>query len=213
MYLKHCKLSDKEQLRLMEHFVAGTPARSAADLVGVHRNSAVRFFHKLRAKIALELQNRSEQFCGKIELDESYFGGVRKGKRGRGAAGKVPVFGILKRGGRVYTQIIGDAKSETLLPIIREKIMPDSIVYTDSFRSYSHSKSKIPTYNLLKREVGEHAPLFDNGKRLLDRIKVRGVSGQWKDAMSMGFNQFFNGLFVMKGSVIKNQQRRLFQLW
>jgi transposase len=137
MYLKHCKLSDKEQLLLMEHFVAGTPARSAADLVGVHRNSAVRFFHKLRAKIALELQNRSEQFCGKIELDESYFGGVRKGKRGRGAAGKVPVFGILKRGGRVYTQIIGDAKSETLLPIIREKIMPDSIVYTDSFRSYN----------------------------------------------------------------------------
>ena len=38
-----------------------------------------------------------------VEIDECYFGGVRKGKRGRGAAGKVPVFGILKRGGRVYT--------------------------------------------------------------------------------------------------------------
>jgi len=54
-------------------------------------------------KISQAQQNRSEQFGGKIELDESYFGGVRKGKRGRGVAGKVTVFGILKRGGKVYT--------------------------------------------------------------------------------------------------------------
>jgi transposase len=79
MYVKHCKLTRNEQLRLMEHFVAGTPARTAAEIVGVHRNSAIRFFHKLRTKIALKQQNRSEQFCGKVELDESYFGGVRKG--------------------------------------------------------------------------------------------------------------------------------------
>jgi transposase len=137
MYVKHCKLSAKEQVRLIEYFVAGTPARTAADLAGVHRNSGIRFFHKLRTKIALKQQNRSEQFCGKIELDESYFGGVRKGKRGRGAAGKVAVFGILKRGGCVYTHVIDNAKTETLLPIIREKIMPDSIVYTDAFRSYN----------------------------------------------------------------------------
>ena len=84
MYVKHCKLTRNEQLRLIEHFVAGTPARTAAEIVGVHRNSAIRFFHKLRTKIALKQQNRSEQFCGKVELDESYFGGVRKGKRGRG---------------------------------------------------------------------------------------------------------------------------------
>ena len=55
---------------------------------------------------------------GEIEVDESYFGGVRKGKRGRGAAGKVPVFGLLKRGGRVYAVTIPNARSETLLPIL-----------------------------------------------------------------------------------------------
>ena len=137
MYVKHCKLTTKDQLKLIEFFVAGVPARTAADLVGVHRNSAIRFFHKLRTKIAIKQQNRSEQFCGKIELDESYFGGARKGKRGRGAAGKVPVFGILKRGGDVYTQVVEDNKTRTLLPIIRNKIVPDSIVYTDSFRSYN----------------------------------------------------------------------------
>ena len=121
----------------MKYFIAGSTARVAADLVGIHRNTAIRFFHKLREKIALKQQQRSEQFSGEVELDESYFGGVRKGKRGRGAAGKVAVFGILKRGGKVYTQIILDAKSETLMPIIRCKIKPDSIVYTDCWHSYN----------------------------------------------------------------------------
>ena len=68
-------------------------------------------------------------------MDESYFGGRRKGRRGRGAAGKVVVFGILKRNGRVYTVVVDNAKSETLLPVIKQKIMPDSIVYTDSLSS------------------------------------------------------------------------------
>ncbi|GAB4282486.1 MAG: IS1595 family transposase [Opitutales bacterium] len=121
----------------MKYFVAGSTARTAAELAGIHRNTSIRFFHKLREKIAAKQQSRSEPFCGKIELDESYFGGVRKGKRGRGAAGKIAVFGLLKRGGKVYTQIILDAQSQTLMPIIREKIEPDSIVYTDCWRAYN----------------------------------------------------------------------------
>ena len=71
-----------------------------------------------------------------MEADESYFGGVRKGKRGRAAAGKVPVFGLLKRGGKVFAAIIPNARSRTRLPIIREQVPPDSIVYTDSFTAY-----------------------------------------------------------------------------
>ena len=70
-------------------------------------------------------------------MDESYFGGVRKGLRGRGASGKVPVFGCLERKGKVYTQMISDVKEKTLMPIIRCKIKPDSIIYSDSFRSYN----------------------------------------------------------------------------
>ena len=63
---------------------------------------------------------------GEIEVDESYFGGRRKGKRGRGAEGKIPVFGILKRGGKVYTKLIPDAASATLIPIIGRKVIPGS---------------------------------------------------------------------------------------
>ena len=121
----------------MKYFITGATARTAADLVGIHRNSGVRFFHKLREKIALKQQDRSEQFGGSIELDEGYFGGVRKGKRGRGAAGKVAVFGILKRGGKVYTQIVLDTKTKSLMPIKRCRVEPDSIVYTDCWRSYN----------------------------------------------------------------------------
>lgn len=138
MTLKRCKLTRKQQAELMKMFVAEVTARTAADLVGINRNSATLFYHKLREIIAHNLFDEGEEyFAGEIEVDESYFGGVRKGKRGRGAAGKVAVFGILKRGGKVYTKIIPDAKSETLLPILYRKILPDSIVYTDCFRSYN----------------------------------------------------------------------------
>jgi transposase len=172
MYVKHCKLSRNKQLELLKYFVAGSTARTAAELAGIHRNTAVRFFHKLREKIALKQQDRSEQFCGKIELDESYFGGHRKGKRGRGAAGKVAVFGILKRGGKVYTQIILDAKTSTLMPIIRHKIEPDSIVHTDYW----------PAYNAL--DVSEFKHFRINHSRIFARKQnhINGIENFWSQA-------------------------------
>ena len=124
------------QKLLLEQFAAGVSARTAAELVGISRNTAILYFHKLREVIAKQMAAEAPFLEGEIEVDESYFGGVRKGKRGRGAAGKVPVFGLLNRGGRFYTVMIEDAKSKTLLGIIRDRIQPGSMVYTDSFRSY-----------------------------------------------------------------------------
>jgi transposase len=54
-----------------------------------------------------------------VKADERYLGGRKKGKRGRGACGKVPVFGVLKRNGNVFTVIIPDTKTDTLISIIR----------------------------------------------------------------------------------------------
>jgi transposase len=87
------------QRELIRQFVAGVPARTAAELTGVNRNTATLFYHKLREIIAEKLALEAPFLEGEIEVDESYFGGRRKGKRGRWAAGKVPVFGLLKRGG------------------------------------------------------------------------------------------------------------------
>jgi len=138
MKISHCKILKKDQLRLLEFFVLQVTARSAADLVGIQANTAALFYHKIRQVIMAQLDLQAEEMLGgEIELDESYFGGARKGKRGRGAAGKMIVFGILKRGDRVYTKVIADTKSRTLMPIIIRKIAPDSIVYTDCYRSYN----------------------------------------------------------------------------
>lgn len=87
--MRKSRISQSKQDRLVEHFIAGTTARTAASLVGVLRNSAAFYFHRLREVIAYELEAESEaMFGGEIEVDESYFGGRKKGKRGRGATGK-----------------------------------------------------------------------------------------------------------------------------
>ena len=93
---------------------------------------------KLSKKLQLKLlEFFKELFDGEIELDESYFGGIRKGKRGRGTGGKTAVFGLLKRNDKVYTFVVKDTKTDTLMPSITSKIKPDSIVYTDCYKSYN----------------------------------------------------------------------------
>ena len=99
------KLSQYKQSRLIELFVAGTTARTAAVLVSVNKTTASYYFQRLR-QIIYDKSEHLELLDGEIEADESYFGGRRKGKRGRGAAGKVPVFGLLKRNGKIFTVII-----------------------------------------------------------------------------------------------------------
>lgn len=134
--MRKSKLSSRKQNRLIEHFVAGTTARTAAALVGVNKSTAAYYFQRLRQLIFASIDEQPS-LHGEFEVDESYFGGRRKGKRGRGAGGKVPVFGILKRGGKVFTKEIPDIRSATLMTIMEAKIVPDSIVYTDSLHSYN----------------------------------------------------------------------------
>ena len=100
-------------------FVAGATARTTAEITGVNRNTVRVFFQRLRKLIASKLP--SYELSGEVEADESCFGRVRKGKRGRGAAGKIGVFWLLKQDGKAYAAIIPNPKTETLLPIIKEK--------------------------------------------------------------------------------------------
>ncbi|MDO9896045.1 IS1595 family transposase, partial [Glaesserella parasuis] len=133
--MRKSRLSQHKQNKLIELFVAGVTARTTAELVNVNKTTAAYYFYRL---LLLIYQNspHMEMFEGEIEADESYFGGTRKGKRGRGAVGKTAVFGLLKRDGKVYTVVVPNTQSATLLPIIREKVKPDSTVYTDFYRSY-----------------------------------------------------------------------------
>jgi transposase len=171
--MRKSRLSKGTQDKLVEHFVAGATARCAASLVGVNFKTACYYFQRLREIIAAELEAQShEVFDGEIEVDESYFGGTRKGKRGRGAAGKVPVFGLLKRGGRVYTKIIPDASSATLIPIIERKVIPDSIVYSDCWRAYNVlDVSEFKHYRI------NHSKLFADKKN-----HINGIENFWNQA-------------------------------
>ena len=157
-------------MELIRLFVAGATARAASQIVGVQSNTAIRFFMHLRQLIAGKLP--SYDLSGEVEADESYFGGVRKGKRGRGAAGKVAVFGLLKRGGRVYTAVIPDAGTKTILQIIREKVTPDSIVYTDTFRSY----------NALDVSDFHHKRINHSKQFVLKRNHINGIENFWNQA-------------------------------
>ena len=169
--MRKSRLSTGKQKRLIELFIAGSTARTAAALVDINKNTASYYFQRLR-QLIYDHSQHLEMFEGEVEADESYFGGRRKGKRGRGAGGKVPVFGLLKRNGSVFTVIVPDAKAKTLMPIIREKVKPDSIVYTDTWRSYNAlDVSEFKHYRI------NHSKLFAN-----KRNHINGIENFWNQA-------------------------------
>jgi transposase len=170
MYKRKSRMSVHVQSRLLELFVAGSTARAAAGIVGVQPNSAVRFFMRLRQLIAGKLP--SYLLDGEVEADESYFGGVRKGKRGRGAGGKVAVFGLLKRGGKVLAVVVPNTRKETLLPIIHEHVQPDSIVYTDAFSAY----------RALDVSTFEHRRINHARRFARKRTHINGIENFWNQA-------------------------------
>lgn len=149
--MRKSKLSWYKQSRLIELFVAGSTARTAASLVGVNKTTASYYFHRLRLLIYENSQDPG-LFEGEIEVDESYFGGTRNGK--------------------VYACIIPNAKADTLIPIIREKVKPDSIVYTDSFKSYNAlDVSEFTHYRI------NHSKTFVN-----DKNHINGIENFWNQA-------------------------------
>ncbi len=126
MRLRRSRLTDRQNERLLEHFVAGTPARPAADLVGVNRNTARLFYHRLRVIIAQRLSRNSE-----------LKGGARPGntlldKQGRDAAGEAPVFGLLERGSKVYTVMLPDSPREASAPGPTARVRLDAVFYADA---------------------------------------------------------------------------------
>ena len=92
--------------------------------------------HRIRLAMQ-EDKDFVEKFSGVVEVDETYVGGKRKGKRGRGAASKVPVVGMKERtSGKVHMQALEDVSSTSLAEFIRENVAPGSEIHTDEFRSY-----------------------------------------------------------------------------
>lgn len=130
------RISRAKFRQLLKLFALDLTATQIAAVTALNRNTVNRYLTLIRQAIAQHCQ-RESPFSGEVELDESYFGARRvRGKRGRGARGKTIVFGIYKRNGRVYTEIIPNCKKAGIQAIIRGKVDLTSTIHTDGFRSY-----------------------------------------------------------------------------
>ena len=136
-YQKRSRISEAKFRQIIKLFSLDIEATKIAELTGLSRKTINRVLYKIRVRIAEYCQQQSPFDAGEVEIDESYFGARRvRGIRGRGARGKHIVFGLIKRGGKVYTQVVRNCSQSTLMPIIRQKVDLDSVVYTDGFKTY-----------------------------------------------------------------------------
>lgn len=136
-YANRSRISEAKFRQLIKLFSLDLDADQIASLTGLNRNTINRYLNAIRERIASFCEDQSP-FAGEVEVDESYFGARRvKGKRGRGAFGKTIVLGILKRNGFVYTQIVPNVSRKTLQDIISGRVEPDSIIHSDTWKSYN----------------------------------------------------------------------------
>ena len=127
-------------------------------------------------------------FAGEVEIDESYFGARRvRGKRGRGAGGKTPVIGLLKRGGKVFTGIVENCSKQALMPIIKGQVLSEATIYTDGWKSYDG----LVLGGYKHHRIHHHRNQFARGKNHVNGIesfwsftklrlaKLRGIRAQY----------------------------------
>ena len=170
-YANRSKISEAKFRELVKLFALNLEATQIAELTGLNRNTVNRFLRAIRERLA-EFCEQQSPFSGEVEVDESFFGARRvKGKRGRGAYGKTIVFGVFKRNGKVYTEIVPDCSKVTLQGIIRGKVAPESIIYSDRWRGYN---------GLVDVGYGKHLRV-DHSRNEFVRGKthINGIEGFW----------------------------------
>jgi transposase-like protein len=174
-YSSRSHLSEAKVRQILRLFALDLEATKIAVLTHVSRRVINRMVHQLRLRMAAACEAESP-FRGTIEVDESYFGRRRiRGKRGRGASGKTIVFGILKRRGRVYTEIVPDAKKATLLGIIRGRVALASVVHSDGWIGYDG----LVDLGYRKHFRVEHRDSVFVGRR---GVHINGIESFWSTA-------------------------------
>ena len=164
------KLSKYYKKKIIKCFILELTATQTAKLLKINRNTINRYYRIIRECIATYEDHLIHQFAGEIELDESYFGGHHKGNIGRSTKSKIPVFGILKRNGFVYTQIVPDVSARTLKTIIKQRVRNGSIVYSDSWKSYNG----LVFYGYEHIRISHDKELVDS-----DRNHINGIESFW----------------------------------
>ncbi|OGG57076.1 MAG: hypothetical protein A3F84_04575 [Candidatus Handelsmanbacteria bacterium RIFCSPLOWO2_12_FULL_64_10] len=169
--MQRSRLTARQGERLLEHFVAGTPARSAAGLVGVNRNTARFFYHRLREIIARRLAQANPVECG-LDTDEAFLRGAPGREQTRGTACKVPVFGLYKSDGKIHTVMMLDVLRATPSQPPKSKVRPDAIVYTDT--------PVIPA--VLDASGFRHERMSDRMPRAQNQTHINSIENFWSQA-------------------------------
>ena len=136
-YYARSKISEARFRRLLRLFALDLTAADAARLTDLSVRSVNDIYLRIRERLAYACEEEGRVTSGQVEVDESYFGPKRvRGKRGRGAGGKTIVFGIFKRNGKVYTEIVEDCSKRSLLRVIRGQVAPRTVIHSDGWRGY-----------------------------------------------------------------------------
>ena len=171
-WINKLNCSFKTWLWLLKLFELEVSAHQAAVQSGLSYPTALKAFDLIRYAILTSADDADQLLAGEIELDESYFGGRRKGKRGRGAAAKVPVFGILERNGVVRVEVVRNVSARSLLEMTIKAVRRGSVVYTDRFKSYDTLMF-----------CGYRHMRVDHGKRFSSgKLYINGLEGFWSYA-------------------------------
>ena len=187
-YLFRGRISERKFRDLVRVFALDITADRAAALTGLNHKTATAIYILLRERMA-ELAQADCPFRGVVELDESYFGPTRtRGHKGRGNPRKVPVFGILERGGRVHCQIVKNCSKATLQAIISGRVELSAEVTTDGFRSYDGLVAAgFSTHHRINKYYNRDKTVFsENG------VHINGIESFWSYAKRR--HQKFNGL-------------------
>ena len=172
--LKHSKISEYKIKKILKLFCEDLTAVKAANILKLNRKTINRYYGIFREKIMQASKAEMESLGGEVELDESYFGAQRvRGKRGRGAAGKIPVFGILKRDGKVFVSVVKNCTKESLMPIIKGKILEGSTVYTDGWKAYD---------GLILNGYDHYRIFHSNNEFARGKNHVNGIESFWSFA-------------------------------
>ena len=174
---KHCKKyyslkKLQRDLEILYYFYLEISARKTAKELNLNYKIIHRKFMQFRKSIAEICNVEEKKLNGELEIDESYFGGKRKGNRGRGAKNKTIVFGILERNGTIYTKIVENVSAETLMNEIKNKTKKGSVFFTDGWKSYA-SLEQYGKHNVIRH---------DENKFANEKNHINGIEGFWSFA-------------------------------
>ena len=175
--IKRVKISKRKFNLIIRCFAGDITASSCTGIVRVNPNTADHYYNHFRTLILKEQEQERKKFLSEeeTEIDEAYFGPTRvRGRRGRGAAQKIAVVGLLERAGRVFTKPVDKCTKEELMPVILEKVVQGADIYTDGWKSYD----ALAVYGFNHKKIKHGENEFSNG----NGNHINGIESFWSFA-------------------------------